>query len=380
MKKICLFSIIYVCMTFLSVAQSGNIKREKYIIDSVTHASARQFMGNPGAVSLSIGIYVNGCTHTYFYGETEKENKIKPTVNSLYSIASISKTFAGLLLAEAVEENKIGLDDDIRKYMTGDYPNLSYNSQPIRIRDLMNHRSGLPFLIPDVSQRFRDTSLTTADIAALLYKKTSRVDFYAALHNVKLDTLPGTNFKYSNTAVILLGYILESVYGKGYQVLLKEKILDPLGMKNTSISLTPEGEKQFVKAYDEKGNLLPENTDAFQAAAGIKSSTSDMLKYIRWNLDESNEMVRLAHSRIWGDPTATYYAGLNWQILSSGNERVIWQEGNLPGFNGYCVIFPELKIGITVLTNESDRTSSHRLTNLINQITKSLNNHAIALP
>lgn len=352
----------------------------KSSVDSTVNIAAKEFMSNPAEVGLSIGIVHNRKAYTYNYGEIKKGTNELPGANSYYSIASISKTFASGLLAYAVLEKKINLDDDIRKYLDGDFPNLQFHGHPILVKHLVNHLSGLPFLIPDVSASFGVTSLTVTDIANLLYKHISKEDFFKGLHEVKLDTIPGTTFKYSNSAVILLGYILESIYKKPYEQLLKEKILDSLGMDETKIVFTKNDWKRYVKAYDDKGNMLPENTESFQAAAGIKSTVDDMLKYIRWNISEKDEAVRLMHQRITGTAGSSYYNGMNWQIISSDHYRVVWQEGNLPGFNCYCVNYPELNMGIAVLTNESDRYSSHRITVMINQIMKKLNPNAPGLP
>lgn len=352
----------------------------KSSVDSTVNIAAKEFMSNPDEVGLSIGIIHNGKAYTYNYGEIKKSTPKLPGVNNYYSIASISKTFASGLLAYAVLEKKINLDDDIRKYLDGNFPNLQYQGHPILVKHLVNHLSGLPFLIPDVSASFGNTSLTVTDIANLLYKHISKEDFFKGLHAMKLDTIPGTTFKYSNSAVILLGYILESIYKKPYEELLKEKILDSLDMDETKIVFTKNDWKRYVKAYDDKGNMIPENTESFQAAAGIKSTVKDMLKYIRWNISEKDEAVRLMHQRMTGIAGSSFYNGLNWQIISSGHCRVVWQEGNLPGFNCYCVNYPELNMGIVVLTNESDRYSSHRITIMINEIMKKLNANAPGLP
>ncbi|MEO6963400.1 MAG: serine hydrolase domain-containing protein [Puia sp.] len=349
-------------------------------LDSLVGQSVRPFMENPVERGLSIGIYRKGEVFFYNYGVTGKQRGQLPDADTYYAIASISKTFAGALLAQAVLEKKMNLDDDIRKYLVGVFPNLQYEGHPIRMKDLVTHRSGIPFLLPDISRFFGDTAKTNADIARLIYQSVPREEFYRELHGVKLDTLPGTRFRYSNSAVILLGYILENIYGIPYETLLREKILGPLDMKDTKIILSPADMLRYANAYDDKGNTLPEITDALQAAAGIKSTTRDMLRYIRWNIAEKSALVRMTHQRIWGEETSTYYVGLNWQILTSGPYRVIWQEGNLRGFNSNCVNFPELDMGIVVLTNESDRGSSARISAMINRMMKSLDSRAVQLP
>jgi CubicO group peptidase (beta-lactamase class C family) len=66
--------------------------------------------------------------------------------------------------------------------------------------------------------------------------------------------------------------------------------------------------------------------------------------------------------------------------MAGRESTVVWQEGNLPGFNSYVVLNPSLQIGLVVLTNESDRNSSHRLTLMINRILKAMDDRAVLLP
>ncbi|WP_134141185.1 serine hydrolase domain-containing protein [Flavobacterium sp. S87F.05.LMB.W.Kidney.N] len=92
--------------------------------------------------SISIGVVNNGKTFTRHYGEIDKNKENKADNNTVFEIASITKLFTGLLTAQAVLEGKLNLNDDIRKYLTGIYPNLEYNGTPITIKDLVSFRTG----------------------------------------------------------------------------------------------------------------------------------------------------------------------------------------------------------------------------------------------
>ena len=75
-------------------------------------------------------------------------NGKSPNDQTLYEIASLTKTFAGTLLAQAINDNKLKLDDDIRNYLPDSFPNLSYEDHPITFRHLLTHESGLPTIFP----------------------------------------------------------------------------------------------------------------------------------------------------------------------------------------------------------------------------------------
>lgn len=395
-SKICINLAIAALLSTFPIqvaAQSGGSQNSaivtKYVegdnpdtsVDTIVDNAARSFMTSPEAVGLSVGVYQHGKFHIYNYGEVEKGKHRLPTERTLYPIASITKTFTGALLAQAAIDKKVRLDDDVRKYLDGDYPNLEFQGQPIRLYQLLNHRSGLPYLLPDVPESlpgFNNEVIPWPIRASRLLDNYTRANFYADLHKVKLDAVPGTNFKYSNTAAMLLGYILEDLYGMPYERLLREKILAPLRMNETKIALMESEKKRLVKGYDEKGNLIPYSPDQMQAAGALKSTVGDMVKYLKWQADEKDEAVKLSHQPTFHD--GTYSAGLNWQILESAGVRVIWQDGSYFGFQSLVVSYPELNMGIVILTNESSRSSASRVYALANQVAKQLNARATALP
>ncbi len=89
--------------------------------------------------AVSVGVYVNGKTYTLHKGELTVGLNYQPTDETLYEVASLTKTFTGTLLAQAIVENKVGLDDDIRTVLEGDFPNLEYEGNPITFRHLVTH-------------------------------------------------------------------------------------------------------------------------------------------------------------------------------------------------------------------------------------------------
>ena len=337
--------------------------------DEVVEKSARKFMSDPHSVGLSVGIFKANKVYTYNFGEVEKGKGQVPTVHTIYEIASITKTFTGVLLAQAVVENKVKLDDDVRKYLDGDYPNLEFNGQPIRLVHLINHTSRLPFVLPDRPELFKNPDpIELPKILTKIESSYTRADFYADLHKVKLDKVPGTEFRYSNSAAQLLGFILERLYGMPYEQLVIQRIAKPLRMRETSITLSEAEKKRLAKGHYENGSVALPGTPQSQAAGGLRSSVSDMLKYVKFHLDENNEVIGLSHKPSWGD--IQYYAsGLNWQMIKpAGKPRKIWQSGGSFGFSSYCAVFPDLNIGIVLLSNESDQNSQGRLNTMADEI------------
>ena len=106
--------------------------------------NAKNLAQKSGAYSVSIGILKEGKVYTRHYGEIDKGKGNKADDNTYFEIASVTKLFTGQLLAQAVLEGKISLDDDVRKYLKGSYPNLEYNGVPIKIRNLISYETALP--------------------------------------------------------------------------------------------------------------------------------------------------------------------------------------------------------------------------------------------
>lgn len=338
-------------------------------VDAVVERAARKFMSDPHAVGLSVGVLKDGKTYTYNYGEVEKGKGRLPTPHTLYEIGSVTKTFTGVLLAQAAVEGKLKLDDDVRKYLDGDYPNLEFEGRPVRLVHLINHTSRLPFVLPDRPELFKDPNpFELPKILTEIERRYTRDDFYRDLHGVRLDKAPGSEFKYSNAAAQLLGFILERVYRMPYGRLVAVKITKPLKMRETMLTPSASELKRLAQGHYEDGSVALPVTPQSQAAGGLRSTVSDLLKYVGFHLNEADEVVKLSHRPTWGE--IKYYAsGLNWQMnMTQGGRRRIWQSGGTFGFASHCAVFPELGLGIVLLSNESDRDSQGRLDTLAKEI------------
>lgn len=317
-------------------------------LDSVVQKAATVYMSNKNVAGLSMGVIRDGQMYIYNYGEMKKGEGKLPGGNTIFEIGSVTKTFTGILLANAVLEGKVKLDDDIRKYLDGDYPNLQYNGQPIRLVHLSNHTSRLPSMpkLPGTgedpfSPSIRFTPGMLADI----------------LHHVTPDTVPGTKRAYSNFAVGLLGLILEKIYKMNYEQVLKKYILDPYHMQHTRIGLLPGDYKDFATGYDLEGNLAKYwRNDLAEPAGGIRSTTHDMLLYIKEQMNPGNKAAQLSHQLTFGDTSRG--TGLNWGIatMKTGKHLQWSHDGGTDGFTSICIIYPELNAGIVLFTNNGDHS------------------------
>jgi CubicO group peptidase (beta-lactamase class C family) len=359
------------CFTQTNQIRIPTDNKLKTPLDSLVEKAVSAFMKNNSRVGISIGIIKNGRSYLYNYGSSKKNKQELPTGNTVYELASITKTFGTTLLAKAVIDKKVNLNDDIRKYLKEDYPNLQYDGTPITLQNLANLTSGLPNWMPDKDIFGKADPDSIPFILDSVHSKYSRQDFYRDLHDVKLKATPGSISRHCNTAAQLLGFIMEKVYGDSFENLLKIYFAEPLRMKNTHLLTSGKLPAKMAIGYDGKGRVMPIiDWEDLQVAASIASSSSDMLKYMEFQLNEENALVKLSHQPTFGKLEDGAVA-LNWKVKKTEDgRRSISHTGGSLGFSSYMVFYPDLNDGIVLLSNEADQSAQNELIILADKIIK----------
>lgn len=369
MKKIFPLLLIFLLLTVQAACLCVTKNLQQTRIDSVIKGHALNLMNNKTMIGWSLGIYLDGKQYFYNYGSVEKGRQVALTQNTIYEVGSITKTFTGILLAQAIFENKIKLDEDIRLYLKNDYKNLEFNGTPIKIVHLANHSSGLPEgILPE--EFFALKNPTPFDVVNFFEGDSGDI-FLRCLKTTKPETNPGSKIQYSNTGMNTLGLILENVYHMSYAELIKKYFTDPLKMENTEIVFYKSDTSNYTKGYDKNGNIMPHIT--FQiagAAGGLKSTTADMIKYIRENVYENDAAVKLSHQSTIDLDGQEF--GLGWQIRRNfiDDNKLLWHNGGEPGFSSYIAVVPTKNIGMICLTNQRGRQV--QLADLVEKIMKAL--------
>ncbi|GAA4035884.1 serine hydrolase domain-containing protein [Hymenobacter glaciei] len=321
-------------------------------MDTVVQRLGNAFMQQPARVGLSIGITQNGRAYFYHFGTTEKGKSQVATQNTPYEIGSISKTFTSLLLAHAVLEKRVSLNDDIRKYLPGAYPNLAFQGKPITLKHLANTTSRLPNNLPKNLLEGLLQHASTDSVPLLAVKRMrgyTKQNFLADLHQARLDTFPGLLPRHSNVASQLLAYMLESVYQASYADLLVRYIDQPLHLTGSA------GTGPKSTGYDGNGHHMPYDAiETSRASGGLQYSPADMVKYLQYQLAASDKAVALVQQPTWGRPDAEAIA-FNWNLDQTvDGKRRLQHSGGTFGYASYCELYPQLQFGIVLLANESD--------------------------
>jgi CubicO group peptidase (beta-lactamase class C family) len=331
-------------------------------------AIGEQFVKASGHYGLSIGLIRNGIKYSYNFGSTEPGRQIKPTNFTIYEIASVTKSFTGILLAHAVLEKRISLKDNIQQYLPKSFPNLTYKGISIKIEDLATHTSGLPKFVPGLDKHL------SPDKIMKRYNHFSAIQFLNVLSGIKLDTMPGTKFIYSNADAQLIGIILEKIYHTTYADLLKKYITGPQQMNDTQLEIKGPDTLRFAKGYNSKGEVMPRLSwwRMTPAAGYIKSDISDMLKYLQLNMNERDPAIRLAHQPKFDvSEEGADSIGLFWFIKKSAeNEKVIYHAGGSFGTTSYCEVHPDQRDGIVMLANDAGAGTERELKILASLILK----------
>jgi CubicO group peptidase (beta-lactamase class C family) len=322
-----------------SAIKTNNPLRNSF--DLSIDSAAREYFRDPHATGLSIGIIKDGKGLIYHYGEITKGSSQLPTGKTIYEIGSITKTFTATILANAVLENRVRLDDDVRKYLPEPYPNLEYKGQAITFQDLSNHSARIPSEPDDYfTQPQYDPMKPWNDYSTSM--------LWQYLQRVVIDTFPGYKFQYSNVGVSVLGHILEKVYDLPFDELIKKYITDPLRMNYTGTVMDNKINKQMASKYSSNGNPVPYwSQPAFTpAGVGMHSCLDDMLNYLNAQIAEDNSAIRLTHQ-----PTANNL-GLGWGVGNVGTlYRKLEHNGATNGFASNIKAFPEIKTGFVILVN-----------------------------
>jgi CubicO group peptidase (beta-lactamase class C family) len=328
-------------------------------MDTFVQAAGTEFVRDPRHVGLSIGITRDGVPHVYNFGTTDRAANILPSDRTIYEIASATKTYTGILLAQAVIDGRIRLEDDVHKFLQDPYPNLSYGGKPICIVHLANHTSGLPKNMLAVQKGTRPAQTLA------MYGDYTQERFLQDLQRTKIVEVPGTRFQYSNVGAQLLGIVLERAYGRSYEELIRQFITAPNRMVDTSMTVPAKDAARVAKGYDGNGARMPELSfwRSIPAAGYLKSTVHDQLEYLQWNLDESNPVIALSHRATFrGTGEQGDDIGLFWYSnrLADGT-RVIRHGGGSFGSTSYLFLIPAARIGMVLLANDADPSTESAL-------------------
>ena len=266
--------------------------------------------------------------------------------NSVFEIGSITKTFTATVLADMVRRGEVRLDEPVAKYLPASAHIPKRNGKEITFIDLSTQSSGLPRMPTNFAPQN----------AANPYADYDTDRLFAFLGSYELPRDIGAQFEYSNLGVGLLGVGLAARDGVGYEAMMRRRVLDPLGMSNTRVQLTPEMKEHLAPGHNAAGMPVANwDLDALAGAGAIRSTVNDMLKYLAANLDSTSRplgpAMHDAHRPL--RPAGGMRIGLNWLVLSGGGPDITWHNGGTGGYISFIGFDDVSGNGVVVLSNTS---------------------------
>ena len=315
------------------------------------------FQKNP-EIGISVGLIRNNEKYFTAYGNLNAETSVKIDKNSLFEIASITKILTSNLIAQAALDHTIKLDDYIDNYLPKDYVLHKNLRNKIKISDLASHQSGLPDVdfgkLVELNPQQPVSSVTQKTLADIINNCSELADY--------------GKYRYSTIGYTLLGQIVEKVYGKSYDEIIRMKIIKPLQMNNT-----------FTKDFDVKNRTVGHNPEGgiqeffkwnITAPAGlVKSNASDMLLYLKEVLNKETTIGKaaiLTENIFYKDEKREM--GLGVSISTDDGDTLYLKSGDSMGQSSIICYNRVKNWGFIILLNQRNSKMRQNLLAKINDI------------
>ncbi len=338
----------------LEVDHSKEIQEVLTKFDSIYNANILESGAVGGAVVIT---YKGQIAMLKCFGERKAGENSPVNENTVFRLASVSKSVTGVLSGILASENEINLDDKVVDYLPGFKLRLQENTNSITIRHLLSHTSGLVAHAYDM----------------MVEDKVPLDQIIQRLNEVEIVSPPGLIYAYQNVMFSLLDPIIAAKTHKSFQQNLNEKVFKPFGMKNASSdfeSFQRNENKAFPHQKTESGFAALNLNDRYYIttpAAGINASISDLAHFLIAISDKnddhfSNEARKIVFTPQIETPLKrTYYKnwdkidskqyGIGWRIIKYKNHTIVNHGGYVSGYQSEIAVCEEDEIGIAVLTN-----------------------------
>jgi CubicO group peptidase (beta-lactamase class C family) len=335
-------------------------------IDSYVNAEmAREHI--PGA---AVGVYRRGqILLAKGYGLANVELNVPVNAGTLFQSGSVGKQFVSAAMMMLVEEGKVGLDDSIVKY----FPNAPATWQPIKIKNLLSHTSGLAEYESDERAGPKGPFYLRLDFTEdeLLQKAEA----------LPIEFAPGEKWAYRNTNYLLLGIMIHKVTGKFYADYLADRIFKPLGMTSTRLISEADIIPNRSSGYEWHGDKLQNQS----WVSPTFNSTADgalyfnVLDLAKWDeaLYGTTLLKQSSLDRIWtvfslndGKPNPFHY-GFGWAITALNGHKLLEHDGAWQGFTCNISRYVDDTLTVVALTNLDSGHShpariAHQVAGLVN--------------
>jgi serine-type D-Ala-D-Ala carboxypeptidase/endopeptidase len=265
--------------------------------------------------------------------------------DTAFEIGSVTKTMVAYLVADLVEQGQWSLDDPIAKHLPEGVVVPRQGERQITVRDIVTHMSGLPALPPRLKVEQPDNP----------YAALTEQDVLASLADVTLSREIGSRFEYSNFAMMVLSSAVARAYGKDLELVLRERLFEPLNMAGSYVTAPPAAAKP-AQGHAPTGRPTPAWTVGSTNLAGVgmvRSTLNDMVRFARAQLGRGDEGVAARFAKTH-EPQATLprgAMGMNWRISRTDKRTIVGHEGGTGGFSSLVMFDKDARRAVVLLSD-----------------------------
>ena len=295
--------------------------------------------------SLGVGVYHKGDSYSHVFGNAEQ--------NSLYPLASISKTFFATGVCQLADSGKITLDDPLKKYWPDFKLRDKYAADHLTWRDALSHQSGLP-----AHDLMRFTNMNKHDLT--LKEKAEHAGFLEPNHELRYK------MQYSNLVFAVATYAFEQAINQDYGIYEHEHLLKPLHLNNTYVNHHEAPRERIVKPYIRDNDVTEEvpfiAPGKVGGASSMLSTISDLLTWAKYQLklqkeSKNNAMAEhflpqsiMSPSRAYGGANFGAY-GLGMMMEDYRGHKYFYHSGSYIGYCSFMGFVPDLDLAFVSTTN-----------------------------
>ncbi len=310
-------------------------------------------------VGVVVGVLAGGQQHVFSFGKIKLAGEeVVNDGDTMFEIASATKAFTGTLLGDMVSKGEVKLDDPAQKYLPAELQLPRRDDRNITLLQLATHTSSLPPQPPTIGL----FAMTKPAGPTNPYKHYMPADLATTLKGIKLKMPIGSEEAYSNLGTGILGIALAgAAKAPSYEKLLEERILKPLGMTQTRVTLSDEDRaKRLAPGHNADGEATSTwDFGCLEACGGIRSTVNDLLKFGRAALVLDDKQPLSAAFKVAQQPWRELkggkkmYTGLHWVRMPSPNNKntLIWHNGQTGGYRSFLGVIPERKLVVVLLAN-----------------------------
>ncbi len=296
-------------------------------------------------IGMVVGIIGPGGRRVIEYGKFAPDSQKPVTGDTVFEIGSATKVFTSLLLADMVQRGEVQLSDPVAKYLPAGVKVPERGGRVITLLDLATQTSGLPRLPSNLAPK--DPGNPYAD-----YTEDQLFQF---LSSYQLTRDIGSQYEYSNLGVGLLGQALVRRAGMSFEALVRTRITEPLGMKSTGVSLSPEMRERLAPGHDTQLKAAPNwDLPTLAGAGALRSTANDLLTFLAAELGYTKTPLAGAMASMPSVRRPTGTAGLEialaWHIFT-GDDEIVWHNGGTGGYRSFMGYAAKSRIGVVVLSN-----------------------------